>query len=108
MISIGKQQVLSQKKRGSHSRVKAVKAVAKVHRKIRNQRADFLHKQSRKLVNRYQIIMFEDLQTANLVKRPKPKQDEETGQYLPNGAAAKAGLNKSIAECAVSAPSQLW
>ena len=29
-------------------------------------------------------------------KRPKPKQDEATGQYLPNGASAKAGLNKSI------------
>ena len=29
-------------------------------------------------------------------KRPKPKQDEKTGQYLPNGASAKAGLNKSI------------
>ena len=29
-------------------------------------------------------------------KRPKPKQDEATGHYLPNGAGAKAGLNKSI------------
>jgi putative transposase len=48
------------------------------------------------LVNQYQVIVFEDLQTANLTKRPKAKQDEETGQYLPNGTAAKAGLNKSI------------
>jgi len=37
----------------------------------------------------------EALQTENLTKRPKPKQDEN-GRYLPNGAAAKAGLNKSI------------
>ncbi len=92
------QQSLSRKKRGSHRRKKVVQAVAKAHRKIRNQRQDFLHKQSRKLVNRYQIIALEDLQTANLVKRPKPKQDAETGQYLPNGAAAKAGLNKSIVD----------
>ena len=90
------QAALSRKKRGSHRRKKAVQAVAKAHRKIRNQRQDFLHKESRKLVNRYQVIVFEDLQTTNLVKRPKPKPDEETGQYLPNGAAAKAGLNKSI------------
>lgn len=41
--------------------------------------------------------MFEDLHTTNLVKRPKPKQDED-GTYLPNGAAAKAGLNKSISD----------
>ncbi len=67
------------------------------YRKVRNQRADFLHKQSRKLVDRYQIIVFEQLQTANLVKRPKPKQDEN-GTYLLNGAAAKGGLNKSISD----------
>ncbi len=42
------------------------------------------------------ITRSEDLHTTNLVKRPKPKQDEVTGQYLSNGAAAKAGLNKSI------------
>lgn len=92
------QEALSRKRRGSHRRKKAVQAVAKAHRKIRNQRQDFLHKESRKLVNRYQIIAFEDLHTTNLVKRPKPKQDEATGQYLPNGAAAKAGLNKSISD----------
>jgi putative transposase len=90
------QQVLSHKKKGSHRRAKAVKQVTKAHRKIRNQRQDFLHKESHKLVKRYQIIVFEDLHTANLIKRPKPKQDKETGAYLPNGAAAKAGLNKSI------------
>jgi putative transposase len=90
------QKTLSRKKRGSHRREKAVKLVAKAYRKIRNQRHDFLHKVSRKLVNRYQIIVFEDLQVANITKRPKPKQDEATGQYLPNGASAKAGLNKSI------------
>lgn len=89
------QQSLSRKKKGSHRRKKAAKAVTKAHRKIRNQRRDFHHKESRKLVNRYQVIVFEDLQTANLSKRPKPKQDEN-GKYLPNGAAAKGGLNKSI------------
>jgi putative transposase len=31
----------------------------------------------------------------NLTKAPAPKQDEN-GQYVPNGASAKAGLNKSI------------
>src|SRR3989440_60804 len=90
------QQALSRKKRGSHRRKKAVQRVAKCHRKIANQRKDFQHKASRKLVNRYQVIVFEDLQVKNLTKAPAPKQDETTGQYLPNGASAKAGLNKSI------------
>lgn len=96
------QQSLSRKRKkgiqGSkgNRRRKAIALVAKAHRKIRNQRKDFHHKESRKLVNRYQIIAFEDLKIKNMSKRPKAKQDEETGQYLPNGAAAKGGLNKSI------------
>ena len=90
-------QSLARKKRGSHRRQKAKQALSKAYRKVRNQRSDLLHKQSRKLVDRYQVIAFEDIQTANLVKRPKPKQDEN-GMYLPNGAAAKGGLNKSISD----------
>jgi putative transposase len=90
------QQALSKKKRGSHRRKKAVQKVAKAHRKVRNQRADFLHKESRELVNTYGLLVFEELQPANMSRRAKPKQDEETGAYLPNGASAKSGLNKSI------------
>jgi putative transposase len=92
-----RQQVKDRRKRGSHRREQARRLVAKAHRKIRNQRRDFLHKQSRKLVDRSQTMVFEDLQTENLVKRPKPKQDEN-GKYLSNGAAAKGGLNKSITD----------
>ena len=92
------QEALSRKKRGSHRRKRAVRAIAKAHRQVSNQRRDFTHKASRKLVNRYQVLVLEDLQTKNLVRRPKPKQGEATGQYLPNGAAAKGGLNKSISD----------
>jgi putative transposase len=91
-----RQQALSRKKKGSHRRERAKRLIGKAHRKIKNQRRDFLHKQSRKIVDRYQVIVFEDLQIANLTRRPKPKQDEETSHYLSNGAAAKGGLNKSI------------
>jgi len=91
-----KQRHLSRCKRGSHRRAKAHKAVAQAHRKIAKQRWDFHHKQARKLVQAHQVLVFEDLPLANLVKRPKPRWDEETGAYLPNGANAKAGLNKSI------------
>lgn len=79
-------------------RKRAVQKIAHAHRKVANQRKDFAHKASHKLVKRYQVMVLEDLRTANLVKRPKPKQDEETKQYLPNGASAKAGLNKSISD----------
>jgi putative transposase len=90
-----RQQALPRKKRGSHRRDKARKAVAKAHRKIARQRKDFQQKAAKKLVERYQVLVFEDIQTGNLTRKPKPKQDEN-GTYLPNGASAKGGLNKSI------------
>ena len=91
------QQKLARCKRGSHRRERARKVVARAHRKIRNQRRDFLHKAARSLVNRYGLIVMEDLQILNMSKAPEPKQDpEQDGAYLPNGASAKAGLNKSI------------
>lgn len=89
------QQKLSRCKKGSHRRAKARKQVSQAHRKVRNQRQDFLHKQSRQLVNTYETLVFEDLAPSNMSKAPKPKQDEN-GTYLPNGASAKGGLNKSI------------
>jgi putative transposase len=89
------QKEVSRKKRGSNRRKKAIKRLGKAHRKVRNQRQDFLHQWSRRLVNTYEAIVFEDLKPANMSRAPKPKQDEN-GKYLPNGAAVKAGLNKSI------------
>jgi len=45
------QQAVSRKKKGSHRRKRAAKILAKQHRKVRNQRTDFHHKASRKLVD---------------------------------------------------------
>ena len=81
--------------KGSHRRNRAKKELSRLYRKARNKRRDFLHKQSRKLVNDYGTLVFEDLQIDNMTKAPEPKHDEN-GTYLPNGAAAKGGLNKSI------------
>jgi transposase len=78
-----RQQALSRKKRGSHRRNKARQDVAKAHRKIARQRKDFQHKASRQLVDRYQVLVFEDIKTSHLSRKPKPKQDEN-GKYLPN------------------------
>ncbi len=87
---------IHRRKKGSHRRHRAKKELARLYRKVRNRRQDFHHKTSRTLVEQYQVIVFEDLQIKNLTATPKPKQDSETGAYLPNGAAAKAGLNTSI------------
>jgi putative transposase len=91
------QQAKDRKKRGSRRRKRAAIALAKAHRKVRNQRKDFQQKAARSLVNRFGLIVFEDLQITNMSKAPEPKPDpDKEGAYLPNGASAKAGLNTSI------------
>jgi len=54
--------------KGSKNRHKQNKKVAQVHRKIRNQRKDFHHKLSRKLVDSYDLIVYENLMITNMVK----------------------------------------
>ena len=78
---------------------KAAHVVSNIHERIRNRRHNFIHQQTRQIVNKYGSIYLEELQVDNMIRKPKPKPDTENpGQYLPNGASAKAGLNKSIAD----------
>ena len=51
-----KQRKLSRKQKGSNSRNKARRLVARAHEKISNARQDFLHKLSRKLVDKSQAL----------------------------------------------------
>ncbi|MFF2212147.1 RNA-guided endonuclease InsQ/TnpB family protein [Streptomyces antibioticus] len=75
----------------------AARKVAKLHTRIRRQRADFHHKTARALVRAHDVIAHERLNTAGMTKAPAPRADPDTpGGFLPNGAAAKAGLNRSI------------
>ncbi len=56
------------KVKGSNNRHKQNKKVAQLHRKIRHQRKDFHHKLSRKLVDTYDLIVYENLTITNMVK----------------------------------------
>ena len=85
----------SRKKKGSNKQKKAYKKVAVLHEKSANQRKDFLHKLSSKLISENQTICVEDLNIKGMSARCKPKQDE-AGNYLPNSQSSKSGLNKSI------------
>jgi len=66
-----KQKKLSRKKKGSNSRNKARLKLARVHAKIARVRNDFLHKESRKLVNESQVICFEDLNIRGMMANHK-------------------------------------
>jgi putative transposase len=58
----------SKKQKGSNNRKKANKRVALLHEKIKNQRQDFLHKISNKLIRENQTICLEDLGVKNMIK----------------------------------------
>ncbi len=87
--------MLSRTQRGSNRRRKARQRLADVHRKIRNQRHDYLHKAARRLVDRYDVIVAEDLNIAGMTRRAAPRPDGARG-YEHNGGSAKTGLNRSI------------
>jgi len=60
------QQILSRRKKGSNRRNKARMNVARIHEKIVNQRKDFLHKLSHRLVSENQAIFAEDLNVKGM------------------------------------------
>lgn len=55
------QRRLSRKAKGSKNRERAKLEVAKIHKHIANQRKDFLHKESTKIANLYDLVCVEDL-----------------------------------------------
>lgn len=62
------QKDLARKKFGSKNYEKNKLQVAKLHEKIKNQRADFLQKFAYKLIDENQVIAIEDLRVKNMLK----------------------------------------
>ena len=90
-------QSLSRKKNGSKNKEKVRFQLGVESTRIKNARKDFLHKLSSKLIDENQVIVCEELQVKNLMKKCKPKTDE-AGSFIPNGQAAKRGMNRSFAD----------
>ncbi|MFI6514006.1 RNA-guided endonuclease InsQ/TnpB family protein [Spirillospora sp. NPDC050679] len=65
------QRRMARKQPGSSNRRKAKAKVAAAHRKVRNTRADFLHRTSTHLVRSAHTIAIEDLAVGNMVKNRK-------------------------------------
>lgn len=93
---------------GSKRREKVKRNIAKAHGKIADVRRDFAHQTSRAIIgkkdesgqvvdNGIQIFVVEDLKIKNMTKSPEAKPDESNPKhFLPNRAAAKAGLTQKI------------
>lgn len=68
---IKSQRKLSKRKKGGSNRNKQRLKVNKYHKKIYNCRLDFLQKLTTKLINQYDIICLEDLNTSGMLKNHK-------------------------------------
>lgn len=91
------QKKLSRQKIGSKRREQTKIKIGNLYEYMANIRRDFAHKTTHKLVNtQKEIFVLEDLKVKNMTAGVEPKLASDGKTYLPNGASAKAGLNRSI------------
>ena len=91
------QQQLSRQAKGSKRREATKSKLSRLRTKLNNRRTDWVEQTTTALARRYDLIVLEDLRVKNMVRKPKAKPDpDREGAFLPNGARAKAGLNRAI------------
>ncbi len=78
------QRGVSRRKKGSRNRRKAVNRLARIYERVAAQRKDFAHQESRKLVNRFDLIGFEKLNIKGLARTRLAKSimDAAWGMFL--------------------------
>jgi putative transposase len=62
------QRTYSRRQKGSRNKAKARATVARIHQRVANQRADFTHKLSTKLIKNHQAVCIEDLGVRGLAR----------------------------------------
>ncbi|MBU8814001.1 transposase [Mycolicibacterium goodii] len=91
------QRQLARCRKGSARRGKVKARIARLHARVADRRRDWVEKTTTRIAATYGVIAVEALPIRNMVRAPKPKPDpDQPGHFLPNGKAAKAGLNKGI------------
>jgi putative transposase len=73
------QRVVSRRKKGSRNRARARARLARVHQHVANQRTDFLHKLTTKLVKQHAAICTEDLSVKGLARTKLAKSVQDAG-----------------------------
>ncbi|MGJ5894351.1 RNA-guided endonuclease InsQ/TnpB family protein [Streptomyces niveiscabiei] len=83
--------------KGSDRKTAEYAKVAKLKAREVNRRKDWCEKTSTMLARTYDLVRFEKLNIKTMTAKAKAKPDpDRPGQYLRNGRAAKAGLNRAI------------
>lgn len=87
--------------KGSKARRKLSHRIARLHQRVARQRQQWHFEIAGELTQRAEVLFIEDLKVSNLARRNQPKQGQD-GTFLPNGQAAKSGLNKSFADAGIA------
>ncbi|MGQ4389093.1 RNA-guided endonuclease InsQ/TnpB family protein [Streptomyces sp. SAS_270] len=83
--------------KGSEEKRAEYAKAARLRAREADRRKDWCEKTSTMLARSYDVVRFEKLNIKNMTASAKPKPDpEQSGQFLKNGRAAKAGLNRGI------------
>ena len=91
------QRRLARQRKGSNRRRDSKQRIAGLQQTVADRRRNWIEVQTTWLVREHDLIAVERLNVKGMVRRPAPKPDpNQAGGFLPNGAAAKTGLNRSI------------
>lgn len=91
------QQRLARQRKGSNRRAVTREKISRMQQRWADRRRDWVEQTTTTLVRDYDLIAIENLNITGMVRRPRPKPDpNQPGAFLPNGARAKAALNRSI------------
>lgn len=91
------QRHLSRQVLGSARRARTMASLAKLHARLGNRRMNWIEQTTTALARSYDLAGVEELRIANMVRKPKKKEDpDDPTVFQPNGARAKAALNKAI------------
>ncbi len=93
------QKRLSKKQKGSSNRAKQRLKIPRLHEKIKNQRSDFIHKETSRLINENQVIYLESLNIKGMIKNKhlsKSIADAEWGEFARQLKYKAEWENKAI------------
>lgn len=117
------QRDLSRKEKGSNNYEKQRKKVAKLHKRVKNRRMDFLHKLSNAYVDNYDKIVLEDLNISSMVQGEMNSKNTldsswrtfiELLMYKAENAGTEVILvdpkdtSKECSQCGVKTDKNLW
>lgn len=88
---------LARQVKGSNRRAATRRALNVLHETLTRRRTDWVEKITTGLVGNYDHIAIGRLDVSRMVKSPAPRPDpDRVGSFMPNGARAKARLDRAI------------